>query len=267
MEKGHFMALAAFHEFMKSTMSSSPDTYRPFTLTLVGMTEDYMSQQIRIGWCNSARRAIEGPAGRSSPRGARDHSRLQRRHLLFVQRGLTALRRRGHAVRARRAAERRRGHGGATRRRRERLCHRRHGCQAVRRCARPGPGQEDDVGFAASADGTSIAGTRLAACSSRPTSMRWSRRGTRRQRDDRRPDRRRRGATTAAASTATVTVGIPDVQPSGLAPRGDRERRRADVSGLAADRQRQRVDRRDRGGRRIVSDARISTSEPPRTSG
>ena len=45
--KGHMVALAAFHEFMKAHYEPDPDTYRPFTLTLVGMTDDYISQQIR----------------------------------------------------------------------------------------------------------------------------------------------------------------------------------------------------------------------------
>jgi glycosyltransferase involved in cell wall biosynthesis len=44
--KGHIVALAAFHEFMKAHHETDPDTYRPFTLTLVGMTDDYISQQI-----------------------------------------------------------------------------------------------------------------------------------------------------------------------------------------------------------------------------
>ena len=45
--KGHIVALAAFHEFMKAHYEADPDTYRPFTLTLVGMTDDYISEQIR----------------------------------------------------------------------------------------------------------------------------------------------------------------------------------------------------------------------------
>jgi glycosyltransferase involved in cell wall biosynthesis len=44
--KGHMVALAAFHEFMKAYYEIDPDTYRPFTLTLVGMTDDYISKQI-----------------------------------------------------------------------------------------------------------------------------------------------------------------------------------------------------------------------------
>lgn len=46
--KGHMVALAAFHEFMKAHYEPDPDTYRPFTLTLVGMTDDYISEQIRL---------------------------------------------------------------------------------------------------------------------------------------------------------------------------------------------------------------------------
>lgn len=45
--KGHVVALAAFHEFMKTYYERDPDAYRPFTLTLVGMTEDFISEQIR----------------------------------------------------------------------------------------------------------------------------------------------------------------------------------------------------------------------------
>jgi glycosyltransferase involved in cell wall biosynthesis len=44
--KGHFVALAAFHEFMTAHYETDPDTYRPFTLTLVGMTDDFISRQI-----------------------------------------------------------------------------------------------------------------------------------------------------------------------------------------------------------------------------
>ena len=44
--KGHVVALAAFHEFMKTYYESDPDAYRPFTLTLVGMTDDFISAQI-----------------------------------------------------------------------------------------------------------------------------------------------------------------------------------------------------------------------------
>jgi len=46
--KGHIVALAAFHEFMKGHYEPDPDTFRPFTLTLVGMTDDYISEQIRL---------------------------------------------------------------------------------------------------------------------------------------------------------------------------------------------------------------------------
>ena len=45
--KGHMIALAAFHEFMKAYYERDPGTYRPFTLTLVGMTDDYIAEQIR----------------------------------------------------------------------------------------------------------------------------------------------------------------------------------------------------------------------------
>jgi glycosyltransferase involved in cell wall biosynthesis len=45
--KGHVVALAAFHEFIKAHYEPDPDMYRPFTLTLVGMTDDFISEQIR----------------------------------------------------------------------------------------------------------------------------------------------------------------------------------------------------------------------------
>ena len=45
--KGHVVALAAFHEFMKTYYEPDPDAYRPFTLTLVGMSDDFISEQIR----------------------------------------------------------------------------------------------------------------------------------------------------------------------------------------------------------------------------
>src|SRR5206468_1374092 len=45
--KGHMIAVAAFHEFMKSYYEANPEAYRPFTLTLVGMTDDFIGEQIR----------------------------------------------------------------------------------------------------------------------------------------------------------------------------------------------------------------------------
>jgi glycosyltransferase involved in cell wall biosynthesis len=45
--KGHMIALAAFHDFMKSYYEANPDAYRPFTVTLVGMTDDFIGKQIR----------------------------------------------------------------------------------------------------------------------------------------------------------------------------------------------------------------------------
>ena len=45
--KGHMIVLAAFHEFLKSFHEQSPGEYRDFTLTLVGMTDDYVAEQIR----------------------------------------------------------------------------------------------------------------------------------------------------------------------------------------------------------------------------
>lgn len=44
--KGHHIVLAAFHEFMRSYHDAKPDRYRPFTLTFVGLTDDYISQQL-----------------------------------------------------------------------------------------------------------------------------------------------------------------------------------------------------------------------------
>jgi len=45
--KGHMIALAAFHEFLRSHYERQPTAYRPFTLTLVGMTDDFIGEQIR----------------------------------------------------------------------------------------------------------------------------------------------------------------------------------------------------------------------------
>jgi glycosyltransferase involved in cell wall biosynthesis len=45
--KGHMIALVAFHEFLKSYYEQSPEAYRQFTLTLVGMTDDFIGKQIR----------------------------------------------------------------------------------------------------------------------------------------------------------------------------------------------------------------------------
>lgn len=44
--KGHMIAIAAFHEFLKSYYEQRPEAYRPFSLTLVGMTEDFIGQQV-----------------------------------------------------------------------------------------------------------------------------------------------------------------------------------------------------------------------------
>jgi glycosyltransferase involved in cell wall biosynthesis len=44
--KGHVLALAAFHEFLKSYYEPNPNEYRDFSLTLIGMTDDYVSAQI-----------------------------------------------------------------------------------------------------------------------------------------------------------------------------------------------------------------------------
>ena len=45
--KGHMIAMAAFHEFMNSYHERTPERYRPFTVTLVGMTDDHIANQIR----------------------------------------------------------------------------------------------------------------------------------------------------------------------------------------------------------------------------
>lgn len=44
--KGHVVALAAFHEFVRSYYDPSPKDYRDFSLTFVGMTNDYIAAQI-----------------------------------------------------------------------------------------------------------------------------------------------------------------------------------------------------------------------------
>ena len=45
--KGHMIALAAFHEFLRSHYEKQPSAYRPFTVTLVGITDDFIGEQIR----------------------------------------------------------------------------------------------------------------------------------------------------------------------------------------------------------------------------
>jgi glycosyltransferase involved in cell wall biosynthesis len=44
--KGHMLALAAFHEFLNTHYRRAPASYRPFSLTLIGMTDDYIAEQI-----------------------------------------------------------------------------------------------------------------------------------------------------------------------------------------------------------------------------
>jgi glycosyltransferase involved in cell wall biosynthesis len=44
--KGHMIALAAFHEFLRTYYDRQPAAYRPFTVTFVGMTQDFIGQQI-----------------------------------------------------------------------------------------------------------------------------------------------------------------------------------------------------------------------------
>jgi glycosyltransferase involved in cell wall biosynthesis len=46
--KGHLLALAAFHEFLNTHYNRAPASYRPFSLTLIGMTDDYIGRQIRM---------------------------------------------------------------------------------------------------------------------------------------------------------------------------------------------------------------------------
>jgi glycosyltransferase involved in cell wall biosynthesis len=44
--KGHMVAVSAFHEFVRSYYEANPARYRDFSLTLVGMTNDYIAAQI-----------------------------------------------------------------------------------------------------------------------------------------------------------------------------------------------------------------------------
>lgn len=44
--KGHMVALAAFHEFLRSYYRQDPQGYRDFSLTFVGMTDDYIAAQL-----------------------------------------------------------------------------------------------------------------------------------------------------------------------------------------------------------------------------
>ena len=40
------LALAAFHEFLRTYYAQDPNNYRKFSVTFVGMTDDYISSQI-----------------------------------------------------------------------------------------------------------------------------------------------------------------------------------------------------------------------------
>ena len=44
--KGHMLALSAFHEFLRTHYAQDPNNYRKFSVTFVGMTDDYISSQI-----------------------------------------------------------------------------------------------------------------------------------------------------------------------------------------------------------------------------
>lgn len=46
--KGHFVALAAFSEFMTTYLRPSPDSYRPFSLSLLGLGDDPVSRQLHV---------------------------------------------------------------------------------------------------------------------------------------------------------------------------------------------------------------------------
>jgi glycosyltransferase involved in cell wall biosynthesis len=46
--KGQLMAMSAFYSFMKDYYEKSPNKYRDFTLNLVGIGDDYVSQQIKV---------------------------------------------------------------------------------------------------------------------------------------------------------------------------------------------------------------------------
>lgn len=45
--KGQFLAISAFYRFMKEYHDKNPEKYRPFTLQLVAINDDYVSKQIR----------------------------------------------------------------------------------------------------------------------------------------------------------------------------------------------------------------------------
>jgi glycosyltransferase involved in cell wall biosynthesis len=42
------VALAAFHEFLNTYYRRAPENYRSFSLTLIGLTDDYIAEQIRM---------------------------------------------------------------------------------------------------------------------------------------------------------------------------------------------------------------------------
>lgn len=45
--KGHLIALAAFHEFLRTSYDKSPENYRDFRVHFVSIGDDYISQQVR----------------------------------------------------------------------------------------------------------------------------------------------------------------------------------------------------------------------------
>jgi glycosyltransferase involved in cell wall biosynthesis len=46
--KGHLIALFAFDHFLRSSYQANPDRYRPFSLSLVGIGDDYVSEHCRL---------------------------------------------------------------------------------------------------------------------------------------------------------------------------------------------------------------------------
>ena len=97
------IALAAFHEFLRSHYEKQPSAYRPFTVTLVGITDDFIGEQIRaIGASTLGERLQAVPTVSHARALERSSTSMQRRDLLFVQRSPARVCDRGHGHGSRR---------------------------------------------------------------------------------------------------------------------------------------------------------------------
>ena len=83
--KGHMIVLAAFHEFLKSYYEKRPRAYRPFTVTLVGMTDDFIGKQVQVIGSSTLGERLQVVPSVSHASSTRNHSNVQCRGLLLVQ--------------------------------------------------------------------------------------------------------------------------------------------------------------------------------------